>query len=104
MLRAPLVLIANAVLQATRYSQFTRQVSPQISPSSTHGLILGAKGIFEVYCGRSENQYSIVGINGAPLTSGNDVSKNKRAIFESFFDMDKIQKLCLSNGLKFANR
>jgi hypothetical protein len=103
-LRAPLVLIANAILKATGYHQFTREICPQIPPSSVQGLILGARGIFEVFCGRSDNQYSIVGNNGSPLTNGNDVSKNKEAIFGSFFNAERIQELCQSHGLKFIYR
>ncbi|KAF8976761.1 hypothetical protein BGZ46_007984 [Entomortierella lignicola] len=103
-LRAPLVLITNAILRVTGYHKFARRVSPHISPSSTHGLILGAKGIFEVFCSRSTNQYSIVGNDSTPLTNGNNVSKNKEAIFASFFNMKKLRELCLSFGLKFAYR
>jgi hypothetical protein len=103
-LRAPLVLIANTILRATGYHRFTRDVSPQISPSTPQSLILGAKGMFEVFCGKSDNQYSIVGLSGSPLINGNDVSRNKQAIFGSFFNMEKLQSLCRSHGLVFADR
>jgi len=47
-LRAPLVLIANTVLQATGYSSFTRRVAPQVSPARLHGLHMGGAALYEV--------------------------------------------------------
>ncbi|KAF9969632.1 hypothetical protein BGZ75_002709, partial [Mortierella antarctica] len=43
-LRAPLVLIANTVLQMTGYVDFTRRISPQISIGKPHALSFGASG------------------------------------------------------------
>ncbi|KAF9349502.1 hypothetical protein BGX26_012198 [Mortierella sp. AD094] len=40
-LRAPIVLIVNAVLQAASYPEFCRKNSLQVSPSTLYGLQLG---------------------------------------------------------------
>ncbi|KAF9995520.1 hypothetical protein BGZ65_008840, partial [Modicella reniformis] len=68
-LRAPIVLIANAVLRATGYSHFARRVSPQPAVSSVHALHLGAQGMYEVLCAADPGHYDIVDAAGNPLTS-----------------------------------
>jgi hypothetical protein len=106
-LRAPLVLIANAVLRATGYHQFTRETCPSISPSSMHGLILSARGIYEVFCSRQEGQFDITDVAGERLTDGNKVTKipgNRRHVFGAFFDLATVDKICKSHGLQFADR
>ena len=75
-LRAPIVYIANAVLHATGYHKFAREFSPSISPSSMYGLILGARGIYEVFCSRQESQFTIMDTAGKPLTTKTKLTKS----------------------------
>ena len=104
-LRAPIVYIANAVLRVTGYHKFAREFSPSISPSSMHGLILGARGIYEVFCSRQESQFTIIDVAGKPLTNRSNVTKgNKRHVFGAFFDLATVDRICKSHGLRFANR
>ncbi|KAF8946740.1 hypothetical protein BGZ46_005697, partial [Entomortierella lignicola] len=91
-LRAPLVLLANSVLRASGYHEFTRRLAPQVSAASLHALPLGAVGLYEVLCPSSEKRFDVKDVDDAPLTSYRSITAqpaNKRAIFGSFFDLMK---------------
>jgi hypothetical protein len=103
-LRAPLALIANAVLRAAGYSLFAREFSPSVSPSSLYGLTFGARGIYEVFCSRKSNQFSITGSNGKAITSTTSAARNKRMAIGAFFDLANIDEICKRHGLRFASR
>jgi len=106
-LRAPIVLIANHVLRATGYTDFTRRISPQASSASLHGLQLGAVGLFETLCSKNEGRFDVHDKRGQKLTNYMTIQsspENKRVMFESFFDMDKVESICNDHGLKFRNR
>lgn len=74
-LRIPIVLIANSVLRATGYTEFTRRIAPMISVSSLHALALGPVGVYEVLCSKSEGHFDIKDSNNAPLTLGQRITK-----------------------------
>ncbi|KAF9987217.1 hypothetical protein BGZ65_004674 [Modicella reniformis] len=96
-LRAPIVLITNNVLRAAGYTAFTRRISPQ----------LGAVGIYETFCSRNERQFDVQDASGQPLTNYLTLQSspsNKRTLFESFFDMKKVESICYDHGLLFRNR
>ncbi|KAF9358967.1 hypothetical protein BGX26_000509 [Mortierella sp. AD094] len=106
-LRAPIVLIANTILRATGYHEFTRRLAPQISTSSSHGIALGAVGIYECLCSNLKRQFDVMDVDGNPLTSYRQITAqplNKRAVFGAFFDLKKIDSVCRSHGLEFRNR
>ncbi|KAF9940150.1 hypothetical protein BGZ65_007905, partial [Modicella reniformis] len=103
-LRAPLMMIANAVLRGSGYTQFTRLMSPQISPSSTHALHLNAIGLYEVLCSKEPDHFDVVDTNKNPLTYVNNVRDHKRAVFGAFFNVEKVEQLCRAHGLRFADR
>ncbi|KAG0317131.1 hypothetical protein BGZ99_006503, partial [Dissophora globulifera] len=106
-LRAPVVMIANAVLRATGFAKFTRLISPQVSPSSTHSLCLGAREVYEVFCGQAQGRFDIKDPSGVPITSVPQVTsspENKRAIFGSFLDLVKVADICKRHGLEFSDR
>ncbi|KAF9577684.1 hypothetical protein BGW38_006953, partial [Lunasporangiospora selenospora] len=103
-LLAPMSIIANAILRAAGYAQSTRLLSPQISPSSTHALLLGAKGIYEVLCAKTPGHFDIKDSEGSPLKSGEKAPHHKDAVFGAFFDLEKVQRLCRKHGLRFAHR
>ncbi|KAF9570598.1 hypothetical protein EC968_001673 [Mortierella alpina] len=106
-LRAPFVLIGNAILRASGYPEFTRKIAPQISAGTVHALQLGPVGFYEVFCSENENQYDIQDSSGNPITSVKAVTSppaNKEVVLESFLDMDVVRRICRKHGLKFANR
>lgn len=106
-LRAPLVIISNVVLRLAGYPAFTRKLAPEISTSANHALALGAMGIYEVLCSRAENHFDVAKADGSPLTLQMQIFQhpdNKRAIMGSFFDMEKIDKICHDHGLEFRDR
>lgn len=106
-LRAPLVIIANAILRVTGYNQFTRRLVPQISPTSLHSLALGPVGIYEVLCHKSENHFDVKDMCGTKVTDYRKITEhdwNKRAVMGSFFDLNKIEEICKAHGLTFRER
>ena len=105
-LRTPFALIANAILQAAGYHEFTRRITPQISASGLQALQLGAVGMYEVFCAATPGHFDVNDAQGSPLTAYQDVYKsdNKRAVFEQFFNMAHVDSFCRSHGLEFAMR
>ncbi|KAF9429102.1 hypothetical protein BGZ76_001818 [Entomortierella beljakovae] len=105
-LRAPLVIIANAILRVTGYNKFTRRLVPQISPASLHSLALGPVGIYEVLCHKSENHFDVkaCGTMVTDYRKITDNDQNKKAVLGSFFDVKKIEEICKAHGLAFRNR
>ncbi|KAF9079434.1 hypothetical protein BGX27_006453, partial [Mortierella sp. AM989] len=105
-LRAPLVLIANSVMLATGYSQFTRRISPQISPASVHGMSLNPVGIYETLCKSTENHFDVRDMDGRMITDYRNITKyqpNRRKVMGSFFDLNKIDEICGAHGLTFRD-
>ncbi|KAG1489844.1 hypothetical protein G6F46_004041 [Rhizopus delemar] len=49
-------------------------------------------------------ELTIYGYNEEPLPSVEIAHRNKDAVFNSLFDMEKVQHTCESNGLKFGQR
>jgi hypothetical protein len=106
LLLAPFCVLANTILRATGYSHFTRCLSPIPSVSKLHALHLSATGLYETLCGFQVGRFRVCGPDG-PITNAPQVTKSmahKEAMFESFFDMRTINKLCASHGCTFARR
>jgi len=106
-LRAPFVMIGNAILRASGYPDFTRRIAPQISSGSTHALHLGAVGVYEELCSEEERQFDVQDSDGNRITSVRAVTSppsNKDAALGSFFDLNEVTRICRKHGLKFAQR
>ncbi|KAF9974237.1 hypothetical protein BGZ75_000912, partial [Mortierella antarctica] len=106
-LRAPFVLIGNAILRASGYPEFTRKIAPQISAGSVHAMQLGPVGFYEAFCSENENQFDIQDSTGNRITSVKAVTSppsNKEIVLESFLDMVAVKRICRRHGLTFANR
>jgi len=69
-----------------------------------YGLLLGARGVYEVFCSKQASQFSVTDVQGNPLTSTVNVVKNKKQVIGAFFDIATIDDICQRHGLKFANR
>lgn len=106
-LRAPIVVISNAVMRLTGYSQFCRKISPEISAAASHALPLSATNLFEMFCSKWPKQFDVVGPTGDPITSVRSVTAlpgNREAMFSGFFNMEVIRNVCQDHNLEFANR
>ena len=103
-LRAPLVMIANAVLRSAGYPHFTRSISPEVSPSSTHALHLDATAIFEILCLPGPNHFDVLDTDRKPLTQAKLARDHKQAVIGAFFNVGKAQQLCQDQKMMFANR
>ncbi|KAI8345405.1 hypothetical protein B0O80DRAFT_474073 [Mortierella sp. GBAus27b] len=98
-------MIANSVMRAAGYPAFTRNIAPQKSCGSLDGLQLGAAGLFETFCNKRGGRFDIQDASGRPLTNQLNLSpQDKRTIFESFFDMSRVERICGAHGLGFRER
>ncbi|KAF8962934.1 hypothetical protein BGZ46_001095, partial [Entomortierella lignicola] len=105
-LRAPLALIANSVMLATGYGQFTQRISPHISPAFIHGLSLNPVGIYETLCQNTENHFDITNMDGRMIADYKNITKcqaNRRAVMSSLFNLKKIDEICYAHGLTFRD-
>jgi hypothetical protein len=102
--RAPIVLIANTVLRAAGYSEFTRAVAPAFSPSSRHSVPLNPSTIYEILGNPKPGRFNLRSANGDIITSADSARHNTTEVLGSFFDLEKIQELCDERGLVFQER
>ncbi|KAG0256593.1 hypothetical protein DFQ27_005639 [Actinomortierella ambigua] len=105
--RAPIVLIANAVLRATGYSNFAQRLVPQVSGMSVHSLHLGTNTLYEALCSTEARRFDAVDSTGNTFKSPAQAMSsdaNKQALYKAFFDMEKVDSICKAHGLVFANR
>ncbi|KAF9163009.1 hypothetical protein DFQ26_003042 [Actinomortierella ambigua] len=106
-LRAPIIVLANAVMRAMGHSDFTRRICPHIAAGDTHALHLGPQQLFETLCASSPRHFDVQNADNNPITNTTDVTadrRNKRCLMEAFFDMTTIDSICGRHGLKFNNR
>jgi hypothetical protein len=106
-LRAPLVIISNAVLQLTGHAEYTRRIAPHVSCGDLHALQLGPAQLFEALCSSSAGHFDIVGHNGQTLVCTQDAiqpTENKGMVFQGFLDMDKVEQACHTHGFTFGHR
>ncbi|KAF9953804.1 hypothetical protein BGZ70_000114 [Mortierella alpina] len=106
-LQAPMVILANNILVATGYQDFTRKPMPHVSAGALHGLALGAVGFYEVLCASGPGHFDCQDADGQPLTNYKAVTKNagnKEAVLGAFLDLPKIHRICDSYGMSFRNR
>ena len=106
-LRAPIVLIANAVLRITNHSEFTRKVVPHSSTGTPSALILGPQGFYETLCRKLPGFFDAHDHKGDIITNIAHVtspSENKRAVIGGFLDMERVDKICRDHDLIFQNR
>jgi hypothetical protein len=106
-LRAPIVLLANAVLRATGYHHFTRSISPEVSPSATHSLHIGAVALYEIFLSKRRQLFKVSDASGNPIVNVRSVTKpptNAEAIIWAIFDFDKVNRVCDRHNLDFYKR
>ena len=103
-LLAPFAMIANSTLRAADYHKFIRRISPISSVTSTHPLPLNAAAVYEVLASRGKGHFDVL----EPDTSGQTIKSAQQArgipMFEAFFDMEMIDRVCQDHGLSFAQK
>lgn len=106
-LRAPLVIIANAVLRYTGYLKFCRRIALQVSTGAFYALPLGSVGVYEVFGGSGPDRFDLFDGN-ATLVSNVTVAirseSDRQAMIGCLFDLNKSDAICRKHQLQFANR
>ncbi|ORE06894.1 hypothetical protein BCV72DRAFT_327777, partial [Rhizopus microsporus var. microsporus] len=95
----PFFLMANDLFQCTGYTKFIEKLVPMTSPTRLLALQINAPQIYSLF----SSSMDIHDFNGDVITSRQIATESKDAVFSSFFDIDKINSLCASYGLKFAH-
>jgi len=103
-LRAPIVLLANAVLRATGYHNFTRSISPEVSPSATHSIHIGAVALYEIFLSQRRQRFVIPGLPITRVESVTNPRENADAIIWAFFDFNKVTSICNRHKLDFHKK
>ncbi|KAI9476336.1 MAG: hypothetical protein EXX96DRAFT_296101 [Benjaminiella poitrasii] len=100
----PFFLMSNDLLSCTRYDKFTQRLCPITKLNSLHALKLDAPSIFVLFCtSKTRNNMNLFTFDDNVIMSRDMATGQKDAVFASFFDLDKIKKLCSSYGLEFAH-
>ncbi|KAG1558097.1 hypothetical protein G6F47_000996 [Rhizopus delemar] len=105
------LLIINSL---KKFAPFTRKLCPAMSSAHVNALNIDAPSLFQIMKSKTgDNQgqvegmsteLTIYGYNEEPLPSVEIARRNKDAVFNSLFDMEKVRHTCESNGLKFGQR
>ncbi|KAG1534713.1 hypothetical protein G6F45_011858 [Rhizopus arrhizus] len=107
-------IFANDLLHYNEYSKFTRKLCPSMSSAHINALNIDALSLFQIMKSKTDDnqgqvegmstELTIYGYNEEPLSSVEIARRNKDAVFNSLFDMEKVRHTCESNGLKFGQR
>ncbi|KAG0171519.1 hypothetical protein DFQ29_008791 [Apophysomyces sp. BC1021] len=101
----PFVVLGNAILRATGYSNFVRRICPEVGLSDIHVVALDEAAMYETLCCRTTGaQFSVRDAGLQPITSISAARKNKERMLFSFFDEDRINGVCAAYGLEFRHR
>jgi hypothetical protein len=101
----PFCYLANNFLRALGYQDFTRRLSPMSACGKRHPLPLSTAGICEILCAEQEGHYDAY-LDGRVHSTTTNASKatSRNIIFNSFFDMGVILRLCNEHNLIFSDR
>ncbi|KAI9273828.1 hypothetical protein EDC94DRAFT_579802 [Helicostylum pulchrum] len=104
-------IFANDLLRYTGYSKFTRELCPSKSISSIRTLNIDAHSLYQIlnkklngYQDNVSTELIIYGYNNEPISSVEIACRNKDAVFNSVFDLTKVQETCEAYGLKSGHQ
>ncbi|KAI8881870.1 hypothetical protein K501DRAFT_316547 [Backusella circina FSU 941] len=99
----PLVILTSNILTATGYGGKRCEICPLPSVTSLSAYTLDTIMIFNMFCSNSDEEIEIYDYKGEATASENEALSCKDAIFDAFFDISKISKLCDSHDLNFIH-
>ncbi|KAH7046518.1 hypothetical protein BKA57DRAFT_537357 [Linnemannia elongata] len=91
------VLIANQVARIGGYPDFAMRIAPSPSVGSLHTLPLAPAGVYEALCSLTKGHFDPHVTKETAVTSVPKARSRANALFECFFDMDRIR-------LKYVDR
>ncbi|GJJ75259.1 hypothetical protein EMPS_07617 [Entomortierella parvispora] len=100
----PFAYLANHLLHAMGFGDFTRKLYPISSAGKLHPLPLGSTGIREALCSSKKEHFDVFDAEGTLCSTQALGVKNAPVIFSAFFDMSVIHSICQKYGLVFADR
>jgi hypothetical protein len=100
----PFVYLANQLMLAMGFGDFTRQLSPVSSAGKLLPLPLNAAGISETLCFLEEHHFDVFDSTEMLVSDQKHAPRNASAMFGAFFDMEAIYSVCSRFGLRFADR
>ncbi|GJJ74602.1 hypothetical protein EMPS_06960 [Entomortierella parvispora] len=100
----PFVYLANLLLRAMGFQDFTREISPISSAGSIHAIPLGSIGLTQVLCCPDKGHFDVHSQRGELLSKPELAVDHSSLIFAAFFKMETVNSICKAHGLEFANR
>ncbi|GJJ74279.1 hypothetical protein EMPS_06637 [Entomortierella parvispora] len=100
----PFAYLANHLLIAMGFSEFSRQLSPVSSAGKLLPLPLNSTGISESLCALDPHHFDIFDSTGLLVSDQKHAPGNAPTIFSAFFDMQVIHATCAKFGLRFGDR
>ncbi|KAI9485890.1 MAG: hypothetical protein EXX96DRAFT_546921 [Benjaminiella poitrasii] len=98
----PFVLMVNELLRITGYSKFSIKVSPLTMSGHLNALRMDAPAFFSLFCSAKDSRnLNVYDFEGNVIVSRQIATRNKDAIFSSFFNLAKIQGIAADHGLEF---
>ncbi|ORY93152.1 hypothetical protein BCR43DRAFT_565779 [Syncephalastrum racemosum] len=93
LLTIPFVVLANTILKMAGYPQYVREISPSICADQYHPITLKWYSLYEIFCKRTFDLYSVQSDNGAKARSLSSAKDMEEELFYAFFDHDQIRKI-----------
>ncbi|KAI8879800.1 hypothetical protein K501DRAFT_302948 [Backusella circina FSU 941] len=98
----PFFLMANKALQNVGYTKRCSSISPLITANGLHALQLGVPALFSIFStSAGYKDLDIHDTDNNMITSRQSRTELKIMVFNSFFDIDQIDKTCSAHGLVF---
>lgn len=99
----PFCHLANNLLRAMGYPNFTRRLFPLSSCGKSHPIPLNATGICEVLCSAEPGHFDVKS-DGKVVSYTNRAKKNEKAIIGAFFELEVVHDICRQHNLRFEDR
>ncbi|GJJ73129.1 hypothetical protein EMPS_05487 [Entomortierella parvispora] len=101
----PFCHLANNILTALGYHDFTRRLSPVSSCGKDHPLPLTPIGICETLCAQEPGHFDVRDRDAGKVVSLVKVAnKNKSVVIGAFFDLEILHNICKKHHLQFEDR
>ncbi|KAI8376197.1 uncharacterized protein BYT42DRAFT_378064 [Radiomyces spectabilis] len=80
--KLPLVILANSILHSAGYGKFKQHICPEVKPGAVHSFPIDSVAIYQMF--------GPVETGSRRIKSINDALGNKRQVFQSIFNLDRI--------------
>ena len=100
----PFFLMSNDLLRITGYAKFSVSIAPLPGLNSLQSMQINSPALFSLFCiSRTSRNMELYDLDNTIIENRAESIESKDGVFSSFFDIQKLHKLCSDHGLDFAH-